>query len=154
MHSAKATTLADKLKNTLLLGWALCYACAIVLAFTPLDMLPWLGTLLAPLEQHIKLERAVYSPLAYMTLFSLVVWFETHRPVQDQPLLTPSLALDTSYYLTKTLSQASLIGAWIVLVKGFYDQYLSFLTIQAVGSWHPAISFSTQQARRLNCSGW
>ena len=125
-------------KAVLYFTWVSCFSAALVLALMPLDQLPRLDDLLAPLEHHVRLERAVYSPLAYLTLFTLVVWCEIHLAVRRQQLLSPSLVLDFSWYLTGMLVQAFFIGVWIVFVNQLYNQYFGFLTVSAVGDWHPA----------------
>jgi len=125
-------------KISFALAWCACFVVALLLAFAPLDQLSLIAWILAPLEHHIKLERAVYSPLAYLILFTLVAWGETMIPSRRQPLWSPSLVLDACWYVTSMMAQVLFIGAWVVIVKEFYDQYLTFLTVTAVSDWHPA----------------
>ncbi len=42
---------------------------------------------------------------------------------------------DVTWFVLRLVSDPILIGATIIVIKGFYDQHLSFLTIDAVLSW-------------------
>ena len=60
------------LKLAALSAWLVVGAVSLLLALSNLAELPLLHSLLAPLQAHVPSEKALYSPIAYFILFSLV----------------------------------------------------------------------------------
>jgi sterol desaturase/sphingolipid hydroxylase (fatty acid hydroxylase superfamily) len=91
--------------------------------------------LLEPLEAHIASEKALYSPLAYFCLFSLVFILERRIPARKQALLTAGVGQDIVWYVGSVGFRVAFLGFYLVLLQQIYQQYLAFLTLETFAAW-------------------
>jgi len=117
-------------------------AIAVAIATSSLQELPLLAVLLAPFGNYISGEKALYSPLAYFCLLSLVAVLELRVPARRQPLLTPGVFQDTVWYAGSLLFRITFLGAWSAMLYGLYHRHLDFLTIESAADWHPLARFT------------
>lgn len=115
--------------------WLLVGACASVLALGTLDDLPWLAFLLKPLQAHVQSETALYSPLAYFCLLSLVFLLERRVPARQQAPVSVGFIYDSLWYFATIIFRIGFIGLYTALLERFYQQYLSFLTLESIATW-------------------
>lgn len=115
--------------------WLVVGACASVLALGTLDDLPWLDILLKPLQAHVGSEKALYSPLAYFCLLSLVFVLERRIPAREQAPISVGFMYDSLWYFATIIFRIGFIGLYTSLLSRFYQQYLSFLTLESIASW-------------------
>jgi sterol desaturase/sphingolipid hydroxylase (fatty acid hydroxylase superfamily) len=126
-----------KLPTALL--WLTLLAVALVLAITPLGHMPWLYETLLPIGAHVLPQQAVYSPLVYLLLLTLVFWLENRYPVRDQAIISTAFLQDAIWYGVRATFRIVLISTYFLFLTAFYQQHLSFLTVAAVAEWHPAL---------------
>lgn len=75
------------------------------------------------------------NPLLY-TIVPLMLLLEFLIPCrEEQPLLSAGFFQDAIWFSLRVLADPFLLGAAFLFLKGVYDDYLSFLTIQAAMSW-------------------
>jgi sterol desaturase/sphingolipid hydroxylase (fatty acid hydroxylase superfamily) len=115
--------------------WLLIGAFALLLALSSLSDLPWLQKLLEPLQAHVGSDKALFSPLAYFCLLSLVFALERSIPAREQAILTVGLLHDMVWYVGSIAFRVAYLGLYALLLADFYQQYLSFLTIESISSW-------------------
>ena len=127
--------------HLLLAAWLAAGAVAIVMAFGSQHVLPLLDGLLGPLKHHVTAEKAVYSPLAYFCLLSVVYLLERRVPVRDQAFFSASFWQDALWYPGSMLFRILFLSWYVALLHTLYQQYFQFLTIEAVSDWHPALRF-------------
>lgn len=127
------------LKVTALSLWLVVGACALLLALLALlgalSEPSWLHTLLAPLQAHVGSEKALYSPLAYFCLLSLVFVLERRIPAREQAPLTVGFIHDILWYAGTMVFRVAFLGFYALLLERFYQQYLSFLTLESITVW-------------------
>lgn len=129
------------LQSALLLLWLLIGCLAVYIASSSLQDIPFLQTLLAPLQAHVASDKAMYSPLAYYCLFTLVIVLERAIPVREQPILNSSVAQDILWYVGTVLFRVTFLAAYSTFLFSLYHRYLSGLTIDAAASWDPLTRF-------------
>jgi sterol desaturase/sphingolipid hydroxylase (fatty acid hydroxylase superfamily) len=66
-------------------------------------------------------------------LILLIEYYVPCRP--EQPLFSVGFFQDTIWFVLRLLLDPLLIGAFFIVLKTVYDDYLSFLTIQTALSW-------------------
>ncbi|MHA7815826.1 MAG: sterol desaturase family protein [Pseudohaliea sp.] len=121
--------------------WALVGAVSVFLATQSVEDLPLLSRLLAPLREHVGADKAMFSPLAYFILFSMVWVLEAKLPAERRRQPVANFVQDFSWYLVTMAFRITLLAAYTSLLFAAYQQYLSWMTIDAAASWHPLTRF-------------
>ena len=132
---------ASWFRYLLLAAWLATGAVAIAIAFSSQQDLPFLKNILAPLRSHVTADKALYSPLAYFGLLSVVYILERRMPVRDQAFFSTSFCQDALWYPGSMLFRALFLGWYVALLNAVYQQYFSFLTLDSIANWHPAARF-------------
>lgn len=114
---------------------------AVIIATSSVQDIPFLERLLAPFSGYIPSEKAMYSPLAYFCVLTLVALLEYRVPAQRQPIISPHLAHDMLWYVTTLFFRITFLGLYAGLLYSLYHAYLSFLDVDAAAKWHPAVRF-------------
>ena len=122
-------------------AWLLLVCFTVFLALTPLNGIPVLPRILELFGKRILPENAIYSPLAYMIMLTLVVWGELRTPARKQKILSVALLQDFWWYASNIFVYIIFIIAFIAMLDGIYTRYLGFLTIESAQSWHPLVRF-------------
>jgi len=120
--------------------WAALLLFAAVIALIPVSQLPLLQSVLAPVSDYVSPEKAMYSPLAYMVLFSCVMWFETTKPCRRQAIFSVSFFQDLMWYVIRLTCFVYLLGAYTVFLQDVYAGYFSYLTLD-VSAWPAGVRF-------------
>ena len=102
---------------------------------------PVLAQLLAPLAAHVSAAKAMYSPLAYFVLFSVVWVLERYWPAVERRHAVANFIQDLGWYGVTLVFRVAILGAYLALLYALYHEHLSFLTLDAAGAWHPALRF-------------
>lgn len=123
------------LRLLLLVGWIGIGLISTVLALSALPDLPLLANLLDAIEAHVPGDRAMYSPLAYFCLLSLVYLLERRIPARPQALFSAGLYLDALWYFATLVFRVGFLGLYVKFLHSLYHQYLSFLTVDAISDW-------------------
>ncbi len=124
-----------------LFGWLAVGAVACFIASSSLQELPLLAKLLEPFRHYIPGEKALYSPLAYFCLLSLVALLEYRVPAQAQPIISSSLIHDMFWYGATMVFRLTFLGLYAGLLYRLYHDHLSFLDVDSAASWHPLTRF-------------
>jgi len=116
-------------------AWMAIGACSLLLALSSLGQLSWLGAILAPLQAHVDSDKALYSPLGYFCLLSVVYLLERHVPAREQAVLTAGFMQDALWYAGSVVFSVAFLGLYVLLLERFYQQHLPFLTIDSISEW-------------------
>lgn len=121
--------------------WCALGVFSLLLATLSPEDIPGLSIVLAPLQAHISTEKAMYSPLAYFCLFSVVYFLEGRVPVRTQQRFSRDLIQDALWYVLTMVFRITLLAAYLNLLVYFYEQHLHWMTIEAATQWHPVTRF-------------
>ncbi len=142
---AKSSPFIDGLelwvKVALLSIWLVIGSGALLLALSTPSELSLLHKLLRPLQAHVDSDRALYSPLAYFFLLSLVFILERRIPAREQALFTVGFAQDTLWYVGTIVFRVAFLGYYALLLEDIYQQHFSFLTLDSISSWGASSRF-------------
>jgi sterol desaturase/sphingolipid hydroxylase (fatty acid hydroxylase superfamily) len=93
------------------------------------------------LAEHLinKTRHAtVLDPYFYLGVFGLFA-VERLIPARKQGIFSPGMLQDVIWFLANTLPMSTLIFFYAALLVSFYQEYLGFLTIDAVSTWPTAL---------------
>jgi sterol desaturase/sphingolipid hydroxylase (fatty acid hydroxylase superfamily) len=121
--------------------WLSIASVAVLLAVIPVSELSLLWPALERVRYHVPPEKALYAPLTYLLLLTVVFWLEIKIPARDQRVFSISFWHDLSWYVARVIGFAFLMASYVLILQAIYDQYFDFLTIDAVSSWHPVAKF-------------
>ena len=140
-HQRKSLLPGGWLGFALLFAWLAVGSVALFIASSSVHDLPFLAKILAPFGDYIPGEKAMFSPLAYFSVLSVVAALEYYRPAREQPIVSGRLFYDMLWYLTTLVLRVTLLGLYAGLLYSLYHRYLSFLDVEAAAAWHPAVRF-------------
>jgi|GEM_PF-888368 len=83
-------------------------------------------------------KQIVLSPWPYLFIPLAFVLEKIIPARRNGKEFGPSLAQDFIWFQTDTFFQMALLPVFIGALEAFYNQYLSFLTVTSIASWHPA----------------
>jgi sterol desaturase/sphingolipid hydroxylase (fatty acid hydroxylase superfamily) len=134
--------LSTNRRGALVGGWFLLACLAVALAWVPLSNIPFIGQILEIFGTRISPENAVYSPLAYVILLTLVIWGELRLPARRQKILSSALMQDFWWYASNIVTYIVLVAAFVAILDEIYSHYLTFLSVSSAKEWHPLLRFS------------
>lgn len=135
------TPLRPGMRSLLLIVWFAVGGMSLVLAFGSWHDLPLLQAILSPLQAHVQSDKALYSPLAYFCLLSLVYILEQRFPAREQPFFSNAFSQDALWYAGNIVFRVAFLGFYAMWLQQIYQQYLSWLTIEAISGWSPLTRF-------------
>lgn len=95
------------------------------------------------IEPLRAVKRVLLSPFFYSTTFAILL-LEWRFPLKPgQKPLRIGLLQDLVWLVLQTIFETTLIAAWFLMQKSFYDRHLSFLTITAVHALPGPVRFMT-----------
>ena len=127
----------------LLAGWLSLIGIAGYLALSAGDHMGSIVEFLSVFSAHVSPEKALYSPLVYLALFTFVFLMEKKLPAVQQPLISVGLVHDFAWYVFRILVSILFMASYVALLQQFYDDYLGFLTIQSISTWPSPARFVT-----------
>jgi sterol desaturase/sphingolipid hydroxylase (fatty acid hydroxylase superfamily) len=115
-----------------------------------------LATFLVSHHSSIVSSRtpAVFATPLFWGMAALILASEALYPADaEQQVLSRGLATDTVYFLTTMLFRATVISAYVGLLKSLYDAHLHFLTIGLVADLPTAARLAVS-ILVIDCLGW
>jgi sterol desaturase/sphingolipid hydroxylase (fatty acid hydroxylase superfamily) len=124
-------------------GWLVVGVVSAFIAVSGLTGTGALEELLGPLKHHVPIDKALYSPLAYFCLLSLVFFLEQRIPAREQTVFTASFWQDVLWFFATKVFRVTFLGLYVSLLYAIYQQYLSFLTVEFIANWSAPYRFLT-----------